>query len=169
MNVLRSAALPAMVLLATAACASGAADTSGELAAIKKDALVWFERFAAGDADGVAALYADDALFMPPGAPAVSGRAAIRDFVASDIANLKGAGLGMKADEVTDGGMSGDLAWVTGTFSVTDASGAAVDKGKYVTIYRKAGGKWPIIRDTYNSDQPPPAPPAAEKAAPSGS
>ena len=84
------------------------------------------------------------------------------DYVATDIANTKAAGLGNTGDEVTDGGVAGDIAWVTGTYSITDASGNTVDKGKYVTIYRRADGKWPIIRDTYNSDLPPAAaaPPA---------
>ena len=89
------------------------------------------------------------------------GRAAIRDFIASDIANSKAAGFSFKGDDVTDAGVAGDMAWVTGTFSVTDASGATIDKGKYVTIYRRADGKWPIIRDTWNSDMPPAAAAAA--------
>ena len=47
-----------------------------------------------------------------------------------------------------------------------DASGAVVDRGKYLAVMqRQADGKWLMIRDTWNSDSPPPAPPAAEPGA----
>jgi ketosteroid isomerase-like protein len=66
--------------------------------------------------------------------------------------------------------MSGDIAWQTGTFTVTDASGAQIDSGKFLSVLRKKDGKWSLIRDAWNSDTPPaPAPaaePAAEEAAP---
>ena len=50
-----------------------------------------------------------------------------------------------------------------------DGSGATVDKGKYVSVYRRINGDWQLIRDTWNSDGAPgqaatPAP--AEAAAP---
>jgi uncharacterized protein (TIGR02246 family) len=160
MNVIGKAALQATALFALAACAPKAPDTAADAAAIKADSPTWFKLYNAGDADGVAGLYAEDGVVLAPGAPAVVGRSAIRDLIASDIANSRGAGLTFKGDEVTDVGVSGDLAWFTGTFSVTDASGATVDKGKYVTVLRRADGKWPIIRDIWNSDMPPAAPPA---------
>lgn len=162
MNALKNAARLATALVALAACAPKAPDTAADTASLKAEAASWFTSYSAGDADGVAALYAEDGVVLAPGAPAVVGRAAIRDFIASDI---KAAGLAIKPDELTDVGISGDLGWATGTFSVVDASGATVDKGKYVTLYRRgADAKWPIIRDTWNSDMPPPA--AAPAAAP---
>ena len=157
MNALRHPALFATALFALTACAPKTPDTAADAATIKADAPVWFTHYNAGDADGVAALYAEDGVVLAPGAPAVVGRAAIRDFIASDIANSKAAGLALNGNEVTDVGVAGDMAWMTGSFSVTDASGATVDKGKYVTILRRVDGKWPIIRDTWNSDTPPAA------------
>jgi len=50
--------------------------------------------------------------------------------------------------------VSGDLGWEWGTFTVTNKSGATVDKGKYVTVCAKKDGKWLIIRDIWNSDGP---------------
>ena len=94
---------------------------------------------------------------MPPGVPAITGRAAIKEFIAADIQTSKAAGLVFKVDEPTGIGVSGDLGWASGTDSVTDGSGARVDSGKYLAVYRRTEGKWKLIRDTWNSDAPPPA------------
>jgi ketosteroid isomerase-like protein len=57
---------------------------------------------------------------------------------------------------------SGDFGHHTGSYVVKDASGAVVDSGNYLAVMQKqADGKWLMIRDTWNSDRPPPAPPAA--------
>ncbi len=159
MSAPSKAACLATTLLVVAACAPKAPDTAADVAAIKAEAPVWFTKYNAGDADGVAGLYAEDAVVLAPGTAAVAGRAAIRGLIASDIAKTTAGGFTLTGDEVTDAGVSGDMAWATGTFSVTDSSGATVDRGKYVTIYRRAEGKWPIIRDIWNSDMAPaPAP-----------
>jgi len=57
----------------------------------------------------------------------------------------------------------GDLGWVSGTYSVVDASGATVDTGKYLSVHRRTNDKWLDIRDSWNSDTAPaPAPAPAE-------
>ena len=152
MNRFQQVTILATALVAVAGCAPNASDSGAEAAAIKADVLVWFDHYNAGDADGVAALYAEDGVVMAPGAPAVVGRAAIRDFIASDIENSKAAGLAFKGDEVTDGAVEGDMAWIKGSFSLSDSSGTTVDTGKYLTVYRRTNGQWQIIRDMWNSD-----------------
>ncbi len=154
MKMVKYAVFGATAIVALAACAPKAPDSAAEAAAIKADSLVWFDLYNAGDANGVAALYADDGVVMAPGAPAVVGRAAIRDYIGSDIENSKAAGLVFEADEVTDGAVEGDTAWISGTFSVTDSSGATVDTGKYLTVFRRTNGEWLIIRDIWNPDMP---------------
>ena len=144
-------------LIALAACAPKATDTAADEAAIKGDPVAWMNAYNAGDADGVANLYAEDAVLMPPGVPAITGRAAIKEFIAADIQTSQAAGLVFKVDEPTGIGVSGDLGWASGTDSVTDGSGARVDSGKYLAVYRRTEGKWKLIRDTWNSDAPPPA------------
>lgn len=154
MNKREKVALLGTALVALAACAPQAPDTAAEAASIMAGSLAWFQHYNAGDADGVAALYAEDALLLPVGAPKVAGRAAIRDWAAVDIKNSKAAGLAFKGDPVTDGVAQGNTAWITGSFSVSDASGRKVDTGKYVTVYRRTDGKWLIVRDIWNSDGP---------------
>ena len=64
-------------------------------------------------------------------------------------------------------GVSGDMAWHSGTFHVAGANGANLGTGKYVEVSRKTDGKWLMIRDVWNNDAPPAAAaPAAQPAAP---
>jgi uncharacterized protein (TIGR02246 family) len=144
-------------LIALTACTHKAPDTAADEAALKAVPGAWMDAYNAGDADSVANLYAEDAVLMPPGVPAITGRAAIKEFIASDIPQSKAAGLAFKVDEPTGVGISGDLGWASGTDSVTNASGETIDSGKYLAVYRRIDGKWKLIRDTWNSDAPPPA------------
>ena len=151
MNRIRHLAITATALIAAAACAPDASDTEAA-AAIRATSNVWFDYYNAGNADGVAALYAEDGIIMAPGRPAVVGRAAIRDYVAADIESANGAGLTFQGNAVTEGSAAGDIAWISGSFSVKHSSGATVDTGKYTTVYRRTNGEWLIIRDVWNSD-----------------
>jgi uncharacterized protein (TIGR02246 family) len=114
----------------------------------------WFKAYNAGDVNSVVALYAEDAVVNAPGTPAARGLAAIREFFVKDIAASASAGVATNSGPSTDVGVSGDLGWEWGTFTVTNKSGATVDKGKYVTVYTKKDGKWLITRDIWNSDGP---------------
>jgi ketosteroid isomerase-like protein len=101
---------------------------------------------------------------MPPHAPVAKGKAAIRAFIAADTAGAKAAGVklvnGSSTVEVV-----GDTGWEAGSYTATDASGATVDSGSYLSVSRKVNGQWLYVRDTYNSDRPlPAAAPAAPPA-----
>ena len=93
-------------------------------------------------------------MLLPPNAPAVSGRAAIREFWATDSATTTGAGLKFV--------LRGTARQVSATclririLKVVDASGAAVATGKYIGVFKKVDGKWLLARDTWNTDAPPP-------------
>jgi uncharacterized protein (TIGR02246 family) len=114
----------------------------------------WFKAYNAGDANSMVALYAEDAVVNPPGAPAARGQAAIREYFTKDVAASAAAGMTLNGSTTTDAGVSGDLGWEWGTFTAKDKSGATIDAGKYVTVYARKGGKWLIIRDIWNSDGP---------------
>lgn len=139
--------------------AAAVQNTAAEEAKMRADLTAWFEHYNSGNADGIAAQYADDAILMPPNAPAATGRTAIRAFMAADTKNTKAAGLTLRNNGVSGVGIAGDLAWMGGTFTVVDPKGAAVDTGKYLSVHRKTNGAWLYIRDTWNSDNPPPPPP----------
>src|SRR5688572_6828731 len=138
-------------------------DTSADEAKLKADLQKWMEDINSGNADGVAAQYAEDALLMPPNAPTAKGRAAIRDAVAKEAAGMKAGGVTLKSSANTGVGVIGDHAWMSGTYAVTDAKGATVDVGKYLSVHKKVNGTWLYIRDIWNSDNPPPPPAPTRK------
>ena len=156
-----------LVLMAgAAACAPAPApapaptvDAAADKAKLEADALVWFDHYANADGEAMANLYAEDALLMPPGVAAMTGRAAIKTYLGADSAGAKAAGISLKNKAVTGSGVSGDYGWISGTYTVADKSGAIIDSGSYLSVHKRTNGSWPYIRDIWNSDRPP-APPA---------
>jgi uncharacterized protein (TIGR02246 family) len=110
--------------------------------------------FNARDAAKVGALYAEDAVLMPPNMPLIKGRAGIEAWFKGGFdqgfSNLR---LAPFRSEV-----SGDLAYVAGTYTISakPPAGAAVeDRGKYIEIWKRSGGQWRMVSDIFNSDLPP--------------
>jgi len=151
-----------IVPLASFGVAASAADPAAEVAALHAVDQTWAKAYNSGDVDTVVSLYDEHALLLPPGAPGVSGRAAIRAFFAKDMAESAKDGIAFALGSKLDGGVSGNMGWVSGTYVVKDKSGRVLDTGKYLSVSMKKGGKWLYLRDTWNSDGPPaPAEPAA--------
>jgi uncharacterized protein (TIGR02246 family) len=119
----------------------------------------WEKVYNAGDAKGVAALYTEDAVLLPPGAPIARGYEEILSFYTKDIAESKAAGVVLALNRNTDVGVSGELGWESGMYKAT-VNGAVVETGKFLGVSRKKDGKWQFIRDTWNADAPPAPPPA---------
>lgn len=126
-------------------------EAGGDTAAIRSQTLRWAKAYNGGDAKGVAAEYAEDALLLPPGAPGVRGRAAILAFFEKDIAASKAAGVVFIIAPGTEVGISGDMGWESGTYKAM-VNGAVVESGKFLSVSRKRNGKWSYLRDTWNSD-----------------
>lgn len=144
--------------------AAQAPDTSADVAKLKSMEAQWYDFYHKGDADGIASLYSDDAQVLAAGAPVAVGKGAIRTYLAGDIASTKAAGLVDNGGDYNGSGVSGDLGWVSGAYIITNAAGAAVDHGKYTTVFQRINGEWKIIRDTWNSDTA--SPPAAPATSP---
>ncbi len=161
MNILKTAALIAAGLIAVAGCQQGAVDTTADVTAIRAGTAAFADAYNAGDADALAAAYTEDAVILPPNAPAVSGREGIREYWAADSASARAAGLKFVFPGDGPAEVSGDLAYESGSFQVVDASGAAVATGKYIGVFKKVDGKWLLVRDTWNTDAAPAAEPAA--------
>ena len=106
--------------------------------------------FNARDAKKVAALYAEDAVAMPPNRPMVKGRAAIEADLQQDF---KGGVTNLKLMPF-DSAIIGDRGYEAGTSTVT-VNGKPI-AGKYVVIYKRVGKEWLIAYDSFSGDQPPP-------------
>ena len=125
--------------------------------AIRETEAGWNQAWAARDADKIASYWADDATLMMTNVAPIHGNADIRSGLKP---MLEGSGLGLKfeADKV-EVGRSGDIAYVQGHYEMhtTDPKSkkTMVEKGKYLTVYRKQpDGAWKAIEDINNADAP---------------
>ncbi len=125
-------------------------DATDRTAPVASGGTRWMAAFNDEDADELASLYAEDAVMLPPNAPALFGRDAIRASFREEFA----AG-GLKAEiEALETVVEGDLAYVAGRYRVWTGDGTLVDRGKYVEIWRAVDGQWLISRDIHNSSLP---------------
>ena len=95
-----------------------------------------------------AAIYAENATFMPPNQAMVQGRAAIRTWI-KNSPPLKQ----FVVSPIEINGR-GDLAYLRGTFQAVFENGTT-DRGKFLEIRRRdKDGRWLIVSDIFNSDLP---------------
>ena len=122
------------------------------------------EAMLAGDAARFATYYDAEGIALPPGAAAAHGPAAIQEAIAGMLGEVSVSSFSLTTGEVQ---VAGDLAVEVGNWTMTmqpKAAGAPAqtDNGKYVVIWKlQEDGSWKMLRDIWNSDNPPPAAPAA--------
>jgi ketosteroid isomerase-like protein len=139
-----------LALYAIAAAAPAlAADTSGWAAR----AVTWEKEFNADNLKGVVALYAADGCRMQPHAETAQGSEAIL----ASLQSAKDHGVAKVKIAVTSTETSGNLAYATGTFEVSDADGKQLDHGKWMGVAKKMNGNWKTQCDIWNSDLPMPS------------
>ena len=153
--------------LVALAASGNALAADGDIAALEAADQAWLKAFNSGNADAIANLYDENAVLLPPGAPAAKGRAAIRALLKNEMDGAAKAGVSFNLGPKPAGGVSGNMGWQSGSYTVTDKSGKVVEAGKYLSVSTKKGGKWLYVRDTWNADAPPPpSAPASPPAAP---
>ena len=110
----------------------------------------------AKDVDGAVANYAEGGSWLPPNAPMVTGKAAIRAGWLKLI-NSPGFNIDWQIDKL-EVGRAGDLAYTIYTYQLTleDPNGKPnTDHGKDMAIWKKqSDSSWKMIADTFNSDLP---------------
>jgi len=150
----------ALAISLAAACNGGAkapapVDTAADEAAIRAIDTNWNAWLAAQNDSAIGAIYAADAVLMPPNMPRVSGAEAIRGFWAG-LWPIK-ATLALTPVTIR---VSGDWAIEEGnwTMSIPAPAGEQKDNGKYLVSWRKDAGTWHAVQDIWNSDNPAPAP-----------
>jgi ketosteroid isomerase-like protein len=106
----------------------------------------------AGDAETATSLFAPEAIFLPPGQPALEGTTAIRGWFTYVFANFRVEEFGLQPGPVE---RSGDITIEHGswkaTFNAKDGSSGLPAGGTYLTVYRhRQDGSVRMIRDMFN-------------------
>ena len=149
-------ALTVFVVMAAIGCGSPQVNVAAEEAALRAADAEWLKAFEDKDLERMVSFYAADASVLPPNAPIVSGREAIRGMWTELLQN-PGFALSWKSTKV-EVARSGELAWVQETyeFNMQDAEGKLQeDRGKAVLVWKKQeDGSWKAVADIFNSDIP---------------
>ena len=132
-----------------------AVDPAAARQAIEEGTASWETAALASDAAALAALYAEDAVLLAPGAPRMSGRAEIE----AGFAEMLSAAPFTAIEIVTDGvdvSASGDLAYGYGTWTSTNTVDGEPfdDTGNWTSIHENRDGQWVMVLDTWNSNVP---------------
>lgn len=120
-----------------------ASDLAGRAAA-------WQAAFNAGDYPTVATQYSTDAHRMPPNAATLEGR----DAILAQMQQMASMGVASIEIVVTEAKSSGDHAYGTGTYALSDSEGNELDRGKWMNVSVRSEAGWHIHRDIWNSDLP---------------
>lgn len=97
-----------------------------------------------GDAEALAALYADDAMLLPPDHEPVQGREAIGTYW------RQGTDEGLEVTTLTVE-VDGDLGYLVGRYHLSPTDEEPADSGKYVMcLKRQRDGSWKLTADIWN-------------------
>ena len=114
--------------------------------AIRQLIAAWLQASAAGDTDTVLGLMAEDVVFLRPGQPPMSGRAAFAAAQAS-MGKMRVAADG----DIQEIAVEGDWAYCWNKLVVTvtpeHGDGAVTQSGHVLSIFRKQRGVWQLFRD----------------------
>jgi uncharacterized protein (TIGR02246 family) len=135
--------------------AAPAAEPAVDMAAVKAEIQAienqWADAINKKDLAGLMAMYADDAISMPDGAPTLTGKVAIQEKQEKQFAEAKGnVTISFQTLDVFG---DGDIVTEYGTSTEKDDKGNVVETGKYVATFKKTDGKYLCIREIYNSDK----------------
>jgi uncharacterized protein (TIGR02246 family) len=147
-----------VLMIAVAGCSSSDINVEAEKAAIRQVDSDIVAALNAHNIDALLAFYAEDARMLPPGAPPIVGKAAIRDLANAFVS--AGVVVTHNLEEVVVS-KGGDLAYVSYSYelSFTGPEGSPItETGKDITIYKKANdGSWKLAIDMWSENEANPA------------
>jgi len=146
----------AFTALILSACATTEKEEVLDMAKVKVEIQAMEDAYAAGekanDADAVAEYYSDDAISYSRNKEPLSGKAAIRDNIASDIA--KDTTDNYNVYKVVDLFADGKTAVEIGSWTEFDSSGKEMGNGNYMSYFQKRDGKYICVRDMSTTTSP---------------
>jgi uncharacterized protein (TIGR02246 family) len=136
-----------MITLTIAFVAGLIAPAFAQQAEIETVNAKWLDFFNKGDFAGIASLYTEDAIALPPGSPMAKGRVAIEVMwkkMAEEIGDPKLTTLDIKP-------LGPAAAREIGTFTLkTKETIPREVSGKYVVVWEKIGNDWKLATDIWN-------------------
>ena len=135
--------IPAIAFIVTLAALPQA--QTGAEADLKKIASDFMQVWAKGDAKGISAIYAEDAIRLPGNGQVITGRAAIEENYAQALAGpFKGSQCVITPGQTKQ--LSADVFVGEGKFQITGANAPAgtPTSGSYANTYVRQGGRWRI-------------------------
>ena len=105
------------------------------------------------DLDKFMSFVAADANGYPQGVPMLAGADAFRKFI-GELMAAPGYALSWTATKAVVA-TSGDIGYTTGAYDL--AMAGTMEKGKYVTTWKKVNGAWKVADDIFNADAGPAA------------
>lgn len=146
----------AFTVLIFSACSTPEKKVSLDMDKIKVEIQAMEDAYAAAekakDADGVAAYYSDDAMSYSRNRQPISGKRAIRENIANNIA--KDTTGNYNVYKVVDLFAEGDNAVEIGSWIEFDASGKQLENGNYMSYFEKRDGKYVCVRDMTTTTAP---------------
>ena len=147
-----------LVCVALTAMPLAAADAAAQKHGLMTVDSAWVKAMLANDAAACADLYADDAVLVLPGSPAIKGKRAIAEAYAGWLQTMKVTDVKILDSQYES---SGDLSTGWGAWSVTmvpRAGGAPMtETGTFAAVAMKKNGVWKYVSDHASADPPPAA------------
>jgi ketosteroid isomerase-like protein len=146
----------AFTALILSACATTEKEEVLDMEKVRVEIQAMEDAYAAGqkakDADAVAAYYSDDAISYTRNKQPLSGKAAIRDNIANNIA--KDTTENYNVFKVVDLFAEGNTAVEIGSWTEFDSSGNEKENGNYMSYFQKRDGKYICVRDMSTTTSP---------------
>jgi ketosteroid isomerase-like protein len=145
-----------LTALILSACATTDKEEALDMEKVTIEIQAMEDAYAAGekvkDADAVAAYYSDDAISYSRNKQPLSGKAAIRENIANNIA--KDTTENYNVYKVVDLFAEGNTAVEIGSWTEFDSSGNELENGNYMSYFQKRDGKYICVRDMSTTTSP---------------
>jgi uncharacterized protein (TIGR02246 family) len=129
-------------------------DVAKEEASIRETDAQWQAAVKARDLEKTISFWADDATIIPSNAPPITGKAAIRNYVANAYAS-RDFSITWNLDKVVVS-RSGDMAYATSTDKITFRTPAGqlmTEKTNAVVVWKKQpDGSWKAVVDIWSAE-----------------
>jgi ketosteroid isomerase-like protein len=130
-------------------------DIDAERAAVLDAFVEAKQAVAEKDVEHFVSFFSDDVMWLPPNAPRVTGKDAMREYVSEWFA-APGLAYSFPGPGKAEVSRAGDLGYTVGSYEVTvnNAEGnPVISRGKVVVVWKKQpDGSWKAVLDIWNSD-----------------